>query len=208
LFSRDLIIAFSILSLLTDTKHMKIKTLNLKGAVIIEPDVFPDDRGYFVETYQRNRYSEYGIDVTFVQDNLSFSTKGTLRGLHFQHPHPQAKLVQVIWGEVLDVIVDIRRGSPTFGRWSRIRLSGENHRQLFVPGGFAHGYCVLSDTAVFTYKCSDFYAPGCEKGVLWTDPDIGIDWPVTMPNLSEKDSRYDLLKNIPNEDLPEYTLTL
>ncbi len=188
--------------------QMKIIEIELPGVKIIELDAFPDDRGYFMETYQRNRYNEFGIDVSFVQDNLSFSTKGTLRGLHFQHPHPQAKLVQVIRGEVLDVIVDIRRGSPTFGRWSGIRLSGENHRQLFVPGGFAHGYCVLSDTAVFTYKCSDFYAPGCEKGVLWSDPDIGIDWPITRPNLSEKDSHYDLLKNIPNEDLPEYTLTL
>ena len=183
---------------------MKIKKLDLVGAVIIDPDVYPDKRGYFLETFQEKRYREFGIDVSFVQDNLSFSTKGTLRGLHFQHPHPQAKLVQVIQGEVLDVIVDVRRGSPTFGHWSGVGLSEKNHRQLFVPGGFAHGYCVLSDTAIFSYKCSDFYSPDCEKGVLWSDPDIGIDWPVTVPVLSVKDGRYPLLRNIPNENLPEY----
>jgi dTDP-4-dehydrorhamnose 3,5-epimerase len=184
---------------------MKIKKLDLEGAMIIEPDVYPDGRGYFFETYQEKRYRKYGIDVTFVQDNISFSTRGILRGLHFQHPHSQAKLAQVIKGEVLDIIVDIRRGSPTFRCWRGVRLSEENHRQLFVPGGFAHGYCVLSDEAVFTYKCSDFYTPECEKGVLWSDPDIGIDWPIKVPMLSEKDGQYSLLKNIPDEDLPEYT---
>jgi dTDP-4-dehydrorhamnose 3,5-epimerase len=172
--------------------------------MIIEPDVFLDGRGYFLETYQEKRYRELGIDVAFVQDNLSFSTRGTLRGLHFQYPHAQAKLVQVIQGEVLDVIVDIRRNSPTFGRWGGVRLSEKNHKQLFVPEGFAHGYCVLSDNAVFSYKCSEFYAPECEKGVLWSDRDIGIDWPVNVPVLSEKDRRYPCLKNISNEDLPEY----
>ena len=187
---------------------MKMKKLDLVGAVIIDPDVFPDSRGYFLETYQRNRYREFGIDETFVQDNLSFSTRGTLRGLHYQHPHSQAKLVQVIQGEVLDVIVDVRRGSPTFGHWSGVALSEENHRQLFVPGGFAHGYFVVSDNAVFTYKCSDFYTPDCEKGVLWSDPDIGIDWPVKVQTLSEKDGKYPLLKNIPNDDLPEFTTVL
>lgn len=185
---------------------MKIVKLELEGAMIVEPDVFPDDRGYFMETYQQNRYRENGIDVTFVQDNLSYSIKGTLRGLHFQHPHPQAKLVQVLQGEVFDVIVDVRRGSPTFGHWSAVGLSEENHRQLFVPKGFAHGYCVLSDNAVFSYKCSDFYVPECEKGVLWSDPDIGVDWPITTPMLSEKDRRYPILKNIPDEDLPEYKI--
>ena len=183
---------------------MKISMLEMEGVCIVEPDVFPDGRGYFLETFQEKRYREIGIDVSFVQDNLSFSTKGTLRGLHFQHPHSQAKLVQVIQGEVLDVIVDIRRGSPTFGCWSGVRLSEENHRQLFAPEGFAHGYCVLSDTAVFVYKCSDFYTPECEKGVLCSDPDIGIDWPVKEPVLSEKDCGYPLLKDISKKDLPEY----
>ncbi|MGV7223925.1 MAG: dTDP-4-dehydrorhamnose 3,5-epimerase [Nitrospinales bacterium] len=187
---------------------MKIIELELPGVKIIEPDVFPDDRGYFMETYQRNRYREFGIDVQFVQDNLSFSTKGTLRGLHYQYPHFQAKLAQVIQGEVLDVVVDVRRGSPTFGRWSEVRLSEINHRQLFAPVGFAHGYCVLSDSAVFAYKCSDFFMPECEKGVLWSDPDIGVDWPVKMPVLSEKDGQYPLLKDIPDQDLPEYTNAL
>ncbi len=187
---------------------MKITEIELTGVKIVEPDVFPDDRGYFMEIYQQNRYREFGIDISFVQDNLSYSTKGTLRGLHFQNPNSQAKLVQVIQGEVLDVIVDIRRGSSTFGCWSGVRLSEENHRQLFIPEGFAHGYCVLSDKAIFTYKCSDFYTPECEKGVLWSDPDIGIDWPLKVLTLSEKDGRYPLLKNIPNENLPEYTPTL
>jgi dTDP-4-dehydrorhamnose 3,5-epimerase len=185
---------------------MKIIKLDLEGAMIIEPDVFTDDRGYFMETYQRNRYSKKGIDVIFVQDNLAFSTQGTLRGLHFQHPHSQAKLVKVVQGEVLDIIVDVRCGSPSFGCWSRILLSEKNHRQLFVPEGFAHGYCVLSDVAMFIYKCSDFYMPECEKGILWSDPDIGIDWPIKRPILSKKDGQYPLLKNIPDEELPEYTI--
>ena len=173
---------------------MKIIDIELPGVKIIEPDVYSDGRGYFLETFQERRYREFGINATFVQDNLSFSTKGTLRGLHYQYPHSQAKLVQVVQGEVLDVIVDIRRGSPTFGEWSGVRLSEENHRQLFAPEGFAHGYCVLSDTAIFTYKCSDFYAPDCEKGVLWSDPDIGIDWPVKNPILSSKDENAQSLK--------------
>ena len=182
---------------------MKIIDIELPGVKIIEPDVFPDGRGFFLETFQEKRYREFGIDVSFVQDNLSFSTKNTLRGLHYQYPHAQAKLVQVVQGDVLDVIVDIRRGSPTFGRWRGIRLSQENHRQLFVPAGFAHGYCVLSDSAVFTYKCSDYYAPDCEKGVLWSDPDIGIDWPAKDPILSEKDGLYPCLRDIAPDDLPE-----
>lgn len=176
--------------------------------MIIEPDVYPDGRGYFLETYQEKRYRKYGIDVTFVQDNFSFSTKGTLRGLHFQHPHSQAKLVNVFQGEVLDIIVDVRCGSPSFGSWRGICLSEENHWQLFVPEGFAHGFCVLSDIAIFSYKCSDFYMPECKKGVFWSDPDIGIEWPVKTPTLSEKDGQYPLLKNIPDQDLPEYANVL
>jgi dTDP-4-dehydrorhamnose 3,5-epimerase len=182
---------------------MKTTLIELEGVLIIEPTVFPDDRGYFMETFQQDRYRGIGIHTGFIQDNLSFSRKGTLRGLHFQHPHAQAKLVQVLQGEVLDVIVDIRPGSPTFGRWAGIRLSEKNKRQLFVPENFAHGYCVLSETSLFSYKCSDYYAPDCEKGILWSDPDIGIQWPLIDPILSEKDSRYPTLKDIPPKDLPE-----
>jgi dTDP-4-dehydrorhamnose 3,5-epimerase len=183
---------------------MKTTRTELEGVLIIEPPVFPDDRGYFMETFQQKRYHEIGIDTSFVQDNLSFSKKGTLRGLHFQHPHAQAKLVQVLQGEVLDVIVDIRKGSPTFGRWAGIRLSEQNKRQLFVPENFAHGYCVLSETALFTYKCSEFYNPACEKGIRWSDPNIGIQWPLADPILSDKDSRYPALKDIPPKDLPDW----
>jgi dTDP-4-dehydrorhamnose 3,5-epimerase len=182
---------------------MKTTRIELEGVLIIEPTVFPDDRGYFMETFQQDRYRGIGIHTAFIQDNLSFSRKGILRGLHFQHPHAQAKLVQVLQGEVLDVIVDIRTGSPTFGRWAGIRLSEKNKRQIFVPENFAHGYCVLSETALFSYKCSDYYAPDCEKGVLWSDPDIGIQWPLAHPILSEKDSCYSALKDIPPKDLPE-----
>jgi dTDP-4-dehydrorhamnose 3,5-epimerase len=182
---------------------MKINKIELEGVFIIEPDVFADARGFFMETYHQNRYREMGIDVTFVQDNLSFSRQGTLRGLHFQYPRAQAKLVQVIQGKVLDVIVDIRRGSPTFGRWAGIRLSDQNQKQLFVPENFAHGYCVLSDTAIFTYKCSEFYSPEFEKGICWSDPDIGIEWPIKDPVLSDKDSRYPVLKHIPDDALPQ-----
>lgn len=181
---------------------MKVTELKLKGAYIIEPDVFTDDRGYFMETFQRHRYKEHGIDHEFVQDNLSFSDKGILRGLHYQYPHSQAKLMQVLQGEILDVIVDIRRGSPTFGKWSSITLSHENKKQLLVPEGMAHGFCVLSETALFTYKCSDYYMPESEKGILWSDPDIGIDWPIDDPVLSNKDIMLPFLKDVPEDDLP------
>jgi dTDP-4-dehydrorhamnose 3,5-epimerase len=183
---------------------MKIKETGLDGVLIIEPDVFKDQRGYFVETYQRQRYADAGIDVDFVQDNLSFSKKGTLRGLHYQHPHDQAKLVQVIRGEVYDVVVDVRRDSPTFGKWIGQYLSDENKLQIFVPEGFAHGFCVLSDTALFHYKCSDFYAPACEGGILWSDPDLAIDWLVDSPIVSEKDAQFSCLKDIAEDLLPSY----
>lgn len=180
---------------------MRIDRLKLDGALVIEPDVYPDKRGFFKETYQRDRYAECGMGETFVQDNLSYSIKNTLRGLHFQNPNPQAKLVQVIQGEVLDFIVDIRRGSPTFGQWLSVRLSADNHRQLFAPAGFAHGYYVMSSHAVFTYKCSDYYVPENERGILWSDPEIGIELPATDPILSEKDMSYPRLKDIPEEHL-------
>jgi dTDP-4-dehydrorhamnose 3,5-epimerase len=181
---------------------MKVLKTGLPGVLIIEADVFKDGRGYFMETYHRKRYAEAGIDCPFVQDNLSYSTRGTLRGLHYQYPHDQAKLVQVITGEVFDVAVDIRRGSPAFGQWTGEYLSDKNKRQLFIPKGFAHGFCVLSDTAIFLYKCSNFYAPDSEKGVLYSDPDLAIDWPVNEPILSDKDSKYPRLKDVPGKHLP------
>lgn len=178
---------------------MNIITTSLDGVLIIEPKVFADNRGFFMETYHQGRYNDSGVNRIFVQDNLSFSVKGTLRGLHFQVRHPQAKLVQAITGEIFDVAVDIRHGSPTFGKWVGVRLSEQNKRQLFISEGFAHGFCVLSETALFSYKCSDFYAPGDESGILWSDPEIAIDWPVEKPIISDKDKIYQHL----SEYLPE-----
>jgi dTDP-4-dehydrorhamnose 3,5-epimerase len=183
---------------------MQTGQTKLPGTLVVEPRVFPDGRGYFFESYHRGRYSQHGIMDEFVQDNLSYSVKDTLRGLHYQSPHSQAKLVQVLSGEVFDVAVDIRSGSPTFGQWEGVILSSENRKQFYIPKGFAHGFCVLSDTAIFSYKCDDFYAPDCEGGVLWSDPDLGIDWPVSTPLLSEKDTRYTRLKEIPMERLPVF----
>lgn len=169
---------------------MKIKPSSISDVLIIEPDRFDDPRGFFMETYHKKKYQEAGISPVFVQDNFSFSCKNTLRGLHFQVNRPQAKLVQAIYGEVFDVAVDIRPKSPTFGKWTGARLSQANRRQLFVPEGFAHGFCVLSETAGFLYKCSDFYSPDDERGILWSDPDIGVEWPVEKPIISEKDTRF------------------
>jgi dTDP-4-dehydrorhamnose 3,5-epimerase len=183
---------------------MKAVSSGLEGVLILEPEVFEDHRGYFMETYQRERYAGLGIDVDFVQDNVSVSSKGTLRGLHFQHPHGQAKLVQVLAGEVYDVAVDVRLGSPRFGRWVGVVLSAANHRQLFIPQGFAHGFCVVSEKAVFHYKCSDFYVPSAEHGILWNDPDLKIDWPQEAPVISEKDAGYNRLMDMPDTSLPAY----
>jgi dTDP-4-dehydrorhamnose 3,5-epimerase len=168
---------------------MKINTTPIDGLLVLEPEVFRDERGFFLETFHEQKYESFGIESKFVQDNLSFSSKGILRGLHFQYRHPQAKLVQVFSGEVFDVAVDIRRGSPTFGKWFGIMLSQDNLYQMFIPECFAHGYCVVSETALFAYKCTDFYSPSDEGGLLWSDPDIGIEWPVSDPVLSQKDSR-------------------
>ncbi|WP_319402146.1 dTDP-4-dehydrorhamnose 3,5-epimerase [uncultured Anaeromusa sp.] len=179
----------------------KIET-DLQGVWIIEPKVFGDQRGFFYETWQQQRYANMGINGAFVQDNVSFSRKGVLRGLHYQQPHSQGKLVTVLQGEVFDVAVDIRVGSPQFGKWTGVVLSGENHRQLWIPEGFAHGFCVLSETAYFSYKCTDVYAPDCEGGILWNDPDIGIAWPLTEVSLSDKDQVYPLLRDIPKGKLP------
>jgi dTDP-4-dehydrorhamnose 3,5-epimerase len=183
---------------------MKIINTSIDGVIIIEPVHFKDDRGFFMETYQKERYQACGIKCDFVQDNLSSSIQGTLRGLHYQYPTAQAKLVHVIQGEVYDVAVDIRRGSPTYGKWTGEILSGENKRQLFIPEGFAHGFCVTSKTAILAYKCSNYYSPESEAGVLWSDPEIGIDWPVASPVLSEKDKKLPFLKNIPSDRLPGF----
>ena len=183
---------------------MKILETPVKGVLIIELDVFGDQRGFFIETYHQKRYQAEGIDSKFVQDNFSFSKAGALRGLHYQFPNAQAKLMQVIKGEVFDVAVDIRHGSPSFAQWTSVTLSDSNQRQLFIPEGFAHGFCVLSDSAVLIYKCSDFYSPENERGILWSDPDLDIRWPVQKPLLSEKDCQYRCLKDIPLDQLPVY----
>jgi dTDP-4-dehydrorhamnose 3,5-epimerase len=183
---------------------MKLVQTELEGVVVIEPRVFEDPRGFFMETFHRGRYEALGIREDFCQDNLSFSSCNTLRGLHYQFPHAQAKLVQVLQGEIFDVAVDIRRGSPTFGRAVAVTLSGQNRRQMLIPKGFAHGFCVLSETALFAYKCSDFYAPDCDLGVRWCDPAIGIRWPVADPLLSAKDRQLPLLTDIPPERLPVF----
>ena len=176
---------------------MKVIETELPGVLIVEPKVFPDARGFFVETYNKERYVAGGIAADFVQDNLSFSSRGVLRGLHYQNPHAQGKLVYVLQGEVWDVAVDIRPGSPQFGRWTAVTLSSDNKRQFYIPPGFAHGFCVLSDTALFTYKCTDTYHPECDGGIRWDDPDIGIAWPIGEPLLSEKDRQQPLLKDVP-----------
>jgi dTDP-4-dehydrorhamnose 3,5-epimerase len=175
---------------------MKVIETPLAGLLIIEPKIFGDERGFFLETWSRKRYQEIGIDVDFVQDNLSFSRHGVLRGLHFQNPQAQGKLVYVLQGEVFDVAVDIRKGSPTFGRWHGIVLSGENKRQFWVPPGFAHGFCVTSESALFTYKCTELYAPAHERSILWNDPTLAIDWPVTEPQVSDKDRLAPLLADL------------
>jgi dTDP-4-dehydrorhamnose 3,5-epimerase len=186
---------------------LKITKTNLSGVLIFEPDVFEDGRGQFLETWSKLRYEQGGINLEFVQDNVSYSCKGTLRGLHFQHPHSQGKLVQVLVGEVFDAVVDIRVGSPTFGGSFSITLSGEDHKQMYVPPGYAHGFCVLSENAVFSYKCTDYYESSCEGGILWNDPDLGIKWPIENPLLSEKDASYCQLKDIDSSLLPRFEKT-
>lgn len=183
---------------------MKVIPTRLEGVVLLEPEKFGDHRGFFFESFQKKRYAEAGIDVEFVQDNISFSVRHTLRGLHFQNPHGQAKLVQSLEGEIFDVAVDIRAGSPTFGQWTGSVLSSENRRQLYVPEGFAHGFCVLSDSALFMYKCSDYYAPRAEGGIYWDDPEIGIEWPVRTPILSGRDQTFKPLNQIDLKHLPSY----
>ena len=180
---------------------MKVSETSLPGVLLIEPRVFADPRGMFWETYQAKRYADAGMAAAFVQDNGSRSARGTLRGLHYQLRHTQAKLVWVTRGEVFDVVVDIRRGSPHFGRWFGTTLAGDQPRQLYTPPGFAHGFCVLSEFADFAYKCSDYYTPDDEYGIIWNDPDLGIPWPVAEPLLSAKDRGYPTLKAASRDEL-------
>ena len=166
---------------------MNVLETELPGLLSIEPKVHGDERGFFLETYNAQRYRHAGIAEEFVQDNLSFSRRGILRGLHCQNPMPQGKLVQVLEGTVYDVAVDLRYGSPHFGRWQAVELSSDNKRQFYIPPGFAHGFAVLSDVALFSYKCTDFYNPAGEFTLAWDDPDLAIPWPLDTPQLSEKD---------------------
>lgn len=185
---------------------MKIIPTEIPDVLIIEPDVFNDSRGCFMETYNKERYSEVGINDIFVQDNLSFSSRNVLRGMHFQIKYPQTKLLQVISGEIFDAAIDLRPESETYGQWVGMLLSDENNRQAYIPRGFAHGFCVLSDTARVSYKCSDIYRPGDEGGILWSDPDIGIKWPAANPVVSEKDSKLPILSDCPSNCLPVVNL--
>lgn len=181
---------------------MKVIETALPGVLIIEPRAFRDPRGFFMETWHQVRYHEAGLPERFVQDNLSWSRRRTLRGLHFQHPKAQGKLGYVLQGEVFDVAVDIRRGSPTFGHWVGVVLSAENQRQLYIPPDFAHGFCVTSEQALFFYKCTEVYNAAAESGIRWNDPDIGIEWPVCDPLLSDRDAHYPTLRALPPERLP------
>jgi dTDP-4-dehydrorhamnose 3,5-epimerase len=183
---------------------MQIRPTALDGVLVIEPKVIGDARGFFLETWHEPRYREAGITLSFVQDNLSKSRRGTLRGLHLQHPNDQGKLVSVPLGRVLDVAVDVRVGSPTFGRHVAVELSEENHLQLWIPPGFAHGFQVLSDEALFAYKCTAAYAPASELGVRWDDPALGIDWPLAAPTVSAKDAALPVLAAIDPARLPRH----
>jgi dTDP-4-dehydrorhamnose 3,5-epimerase len=175
---------------------VRVTQTALPGVLVIEPAVHQDGRGFFLETYHADRYREHGITGPFVQDNHSRSVGGTLRGLHFQLRRPQGKLIRVVEGEVFDVAVDVRRGSPTFGRWVSVVLSAANFRQCYVPTGFAHGFCVLTPVAQVEYKCTDLYDPEGELGIAWNDPAIGIAWPVRQPILSDRDRRHPTLDEL------------
>ena len=185
-------------------EFMKRIETSLPGVCVIEPQVFRDARGFFFESYQERKFADIGIHDRFVQDNHARSLKGTLRGLHYQVARPQAKLCRVIYGEVLDVIVDVRNGSPYFGQHISMVLSADNRRQLYIPAGFAHGYLVLSETAEFLYKCSDFYYPEYERGIIWNDADIAINWGIEDPLLSAKDLSHPTLAQLRLSELPAY----
>ena len=177
---------------------IKVTTCDIEGLYVIEPTVFKDERGYFMETYNQNDFKEAGLNMTFVQDNQSMSVKGVLRGLHFQKQYPQGKLVRAVRGTVFDVAVDLRSDSKTYGKWFGVTLSAENKKQFYIPEGFAHGFLVLSDEAEFAYKCTDVYHPGDEGGLLWSDPEIGVDWPIEPGMeliISDKDKKWSGLKD-------------
>ena len=183
---------------------MKVAETPLPGCLLIEPRVFGDARGFFMESWNRERYEIHGVGPDFVQSNLSRSTRGVLRGLHYQWPNPQGKLVSVLEGEVYDVAVDIRHGSPNFGQWTAVFLSAENKRQLWIPEGFAHGFMVTSESALFTYLCTTPYDADADAGMAWDDPDLGIDWPIAEPSLSGKDANAPRLKDVAKGRLPAY----
>lgn len=183
---------------------MKIVETDLPGCLVIEPRVFEDSRGYFFESFNLDKLAEHGLRPNFVQGNVSSSVRGALRGLHYQWPKPQGKYVSVIDGEVWDVAVDIRRGSPTFGKWTAAILSGENKRHFWIPEGFAHGFVVLSERATFTYLCTETYDRDADAGIRWNDARFAIDWPVGDPILSDKDARAPFLEDVPEERLPIY----
>lgn len=183
---------------------MRVVETALPGVLEVEPDVFGDPRGFFLESWNRTRYEAAGMQAAFVQDNFSRSARGVLRGLHFQHPHAQGKLVSVLEGEVNDVILDIRRGSPAFGKTILVRLSAASHRQVWLPPGLAHGFEVLSEAALFHYKCTDIYHLECEGAVRWDDPDLGIAWETVSPSLSKKDAAAPCLRDIPADRLPVF----
>ena len=183
---------------------MKITSMSLPEVLLIEPGRFGDARGYFMETWHQERYAAAGIKLAFVQDNLSRSAHGILRGLHLQHPNAQGKLVYVLEGEAFDVAVDVRVGSPNFGKWTGAHLSSEDHRQLWIPPGFAHGFCVTSETAMFAYKCTALYSVADELGVAWNDPALAISWPVAEPRLSAKDAALPRLAELDPARLPRY----
>jgi dTDP-4-dehydrorhamnose 3,5-epimerase len=183
---------------------MKVHKTQLPGVLLIEPRIFKDERGFFMESWHLSRYEALGIDSRFAQDNVSLSNRGVLRGLHYQNPKAQGKLAWVLEGEVFDVAVDVRKGSPTFGKWQGFQLSSENNHQLWIPPGFAHGFCVTSERALFSYKCSESYSPQDEMSVLYNDPEIGIQWPDLKFSLSEKDVKAAKLKDIPQDRLPKF----
>jgi dTDP-4-dehydrorhamnose 3,5-epimerase len=178
---------------------------NLPGVLELRPQLFRDARGFLAETYHRERFAAIGITDSFVQDNHSCSKKGTLRGLHYQWPHSQAKLCRVVEGEAFDVAVDVRLGSPHFGKWTSILLSAADNNQIYIPAGFAHGFVALSDSVQFLYKCSDFYDQASEHGILWNDPDLAIAWGVESPLVSAKDAKFSKLAEVPREFLPRYS---
>lgn len=183
---------------------MKWIETELPGCIVIEPQVFGDARGFFYESFNAEKYKSAGLDLRFLQTNVSRSAHGVLRGLHYQWPNPQGKLVSVLEGEVYDVAVDIRKGSPTFGRWAAVVLTADNKRHFWIPEGFAHGFVVLSEFATFTYQCTAQYDGATDAGIRWNDADIAIDWPLSAPRLSDKDENAPFLRDVPIEKLPKY----